>query len=152
MKVDLHYALLVVVSYALVTPAVAQESSSVPQRVEITFAGRLAGKPFDCGSQYEDIGTKKSTVTPQDLRFFVSDVELLDVDGKAVPVVLEQDGVWQYKSVALIDLEDGTYEMQSVRSGRVFDDFAFGINPGNPIWLWDWLYGDNQAVYLEPMD
>ena len=80
---------------------------SPQQRVEIGFAARLAGKPVACGAQYDGVGTKNSTVTPQDLRFFVSDIELLDANGKAVPVTLDQDGVWQYKSLALIDLEDG---------------------------------------------
>ncbi|HXN23541.1 MAG TPA: family 43 glycosylhydrolase [Candidatus Dormibacteraeota bacterium] len=64
------------------------------------------------------------------------------------PVDLDTNEAQQWR---VIDLGDGTYEIQSVRSGRVFDDFAFGINPGNPIWLWDWLYGDNQVFYLEPV-
>ncbi|HXN25391.1 MAG TPA: hypothetical protein VOA41_21885 [Candidatus Dormibacteraeota bacterium] len=38
-----------------------------------------------------------------------------------------------------------------VERNDVFDDFAFGINPENPIWLWYWLYGDNQVLYLEPV-
>jgi len=86
----------------------AQSSTDATQRVELSFAGRLGGRPFACGSRYENVGTKKSTVTPQDLRFFVSNVELLTADGVAVPVTLDQDRIWQYKSVALIDLEDGT--------------------------------------------
>jgi len=107
MKVFADYALLFVLSCSLSTTMLAQGQVETQQRVEISFAGRLAGKPFACGSQYEGVGIKKSTVTPQDLRFFVSDVELLDANGKAASVSLDQDGIWQYKNVALIDLEDG---------------------------------------------
>ena len=31
------------------------------------------------------------------------------------------------------------------------ENFAFQTTPGNPIWLWDWLYGSNQVMYLEPV-
>ena len=108
MKVFASSALAFITICALSTSMLAQANSETQQRVEISFAGRLAGKPFACGSQYEGVGIKKSTVTPQDLRFFVSDVELLDANGKAASVSLDQDGIWQYKNVALIDLEDGT--------------------------------------------
>jgi len=76
--------------------------------VRIHFAGRLAGKAFACGQAYEGVGAKSTTVTPQDLRFFVSGLALVRADGSSVPVVLEQDGVWQYQSVALVDLEDAS--------------------------------------------
>ena len=86
----------------------AQTKPPTSQHVEISFAGKLGDKPFACGSRYENVGTKKSMVTPQDLRFFVSDIALVTSDGTVVPVTLTQDGIWQYKSVALIDLEDGS--------------------------------------------
>ena len=89
--------------------AVASPSAAAAvEPVHISFAGRFGEKPFACGQSYEGVGSKRSTVTPSDLRFFVSDVMLLGADGTAVPVTLEQDGIWQYKSLALIDLEDGT--------------------------------------------
>ena len=90
------------------TAGPAQSRPDSTQHVEVAFAGRLGGKPFACGTSYDNVGTEKTTVTPRDLRFFVTDVALLKTDGAAVPVVLDQDGIWQYKSVALIDLEDGT--------------------------------------------
>ena len=84
--------------------------------------------------------------------FYVDVVNGLKLDGDFLrewwPVNLSTNEAQQWR---VIDLGDGTYEIQSVRSGRVFDDFAFGTTPGNPIWLWDWLYGDNQVVYLEPV-
>jgi len=108
MKPNHRYAIVVVFAFLVVASTAVWGQPSSPQRVEISFAGRLEGKPFACGAQYEGVGTKKSTVTPQDLRFFVSEVELVDANGKGVPVALDQDGIWQYKSAALIDLEDGT--------------------------------------------
>jgi len=108
MKVFASYLFAFIVTSALSTPMLAQSHSEPQQQVTINFVGRLAGKPFACRSQYEGVGSKKSTVTPQDLRFFVSDVELIDANGKPVAVTLDQDGIWQYKNVALIDLEDGT--------------------------------------------
>lgn len=92
----------------LASCAPAQTEPLTPQHIEISFAGRLAGKPFACGSKYEGVGIKKTAVTPQDLRFFISNVELLDANGTGVPMTLDQDGLWQYKNVALVDLEDGT--------------------------------------------
>ena len=78
------------------------------EAVRISFAGRLGGKPFACGKRYVAIGSKPVTVTPADLRFFVSELALLDASGKATPVKLDQDGLWQYQDLALVDMEDGT--------------------------------------------
>lgn len=90
---------------ALVLPfATAQES----QAVKLRFASAVNGAAFACGKNYSNIGTAKSTITPSDFRFFVSEVELLTQEGKAVPLTLDQDGIWQYKNVALVDLEDGS--------------------------------------------
>ncbi len=90
------------------TSARAQTDAAATQTVRIQFQGRLGGQIFACGSQYEGVGSKATTVTPVDLRFFVSEIELLRPDSSATPVTLDQDGVWQYKSLALIDLEDAT--------------------------------------------
>jgi uncharacterized repeat protein (TIGR04052 family) len=76
--------------------------------VKLRFAGAVNGAPFECGKNYQNIGTTKSTVTPSDFRLFVSEVALLSADGKAVPVTLAQDGVWQYQNIALLDFESGT--------------------------------------------
>lgn len=84
----------------------AQQKSPVP--VTVRFAAVINGKPFACGQTYENVGLTKVTVTPQDLHFFVTDVELLRKDGDAVALALDQDGIWQYKNVVLLDFEDGT--------------------------------------------
>ncbi len=151
-----------------ITSAKAQTGTGPTQPVAITFAGRLAGRPFTCSSQYEGVGTKMDTVTPQDLRFFVSDVDLLDANGAAVPVGLDQDGVWQYKSVALVDLEDGTggcrngnAAMHTAATGvvpaghyvglRFFVGVPYELDHGDPLtapsplnmtaMFWNWQFG-----------
>jgi uncharacterized repeat protein (TIGR04052 family) len=43
-----------------------------------------------------------------DLRFYVSNVVLLDAHGAVTPLTLESDEAWQTRDLALIDLEDGS--------------------------------------------
>jgi len=82
--------------------------SQTAQPVTLRFTGAVNGAPFACGKSYPNIGTTKSTITPSDFRLFVSAIELLTADGKAVTLTLHQDGIWQYKNVALVDFEDGS--------------------------------------------
>jgi uncharacterized repeat protein (TIGR04052 family) len=109
--------------------AQAQTSMTEKQPVRIRFESRIAGKLFACGNRYEGVGSKASTVTPVDLRFFISNAELLSADGSSTPVTLEQDGIWQYKSLSLIDLEDGTGDCRNGNSAT--HAFVSGaISPG----------------------
>jgi uncharacterized repeat protein (TIGR04052 family) len=78
------------------------------QAVKLNFAAEVNGQAFACGKQYPAIGTTRSTVTPSDFRYYVSEVQLVTADGKAVPVQLDQDGVWQLENIALLDFEDAT--------------------------------------------
>lgn len=78
------------------------------QEVAINFEAWVGDREFSCGESYENIGTAESTITPTDFRFYVSNVALIDEDGNAVPLELEQDGKWQHEKVALLDFEDGT--------------------------------------------
>jgi uncharacterized repeat protein (TIGR04052 family) len=76
--------------------------------VTVRFAAQINGQPFACGQSYANVGTTRSTVTPSDYRFYVSDVSLVDETGRAVPVTLAQDGVWQLDNIALLDFENGS--------------------------------------------
>ncbi|MFQ5610047.1 MAG: MbnP family protein, partial [Woeseiaceae bacterium] len=67
----------------------------------IPFEAWLAGAPADCAS--DRVGPAMS-----DLRFYVSDVRLHNVDGTETPLQLVENGRWQQSDIALIDLEDGT--------------------------------------------
>lgn len=78
------------------------------KEVAIDFAAYVGESEFVCGESYEGVGTAESTITPKDFRFYVSDVALIDENGEAIPLELEQDGKWQYQNTVLLDFEDGT--------------------------------------------
>lgn len=78
------------------------------QAVKLNFAAEVNGQTFACGRQYPAIGTTRSTITPADFRYYVSEVQLLTADDRAVPVQLDQDGVWQLENIALLDFEDAS--------------------------------------------
>ena len=73
----------------------------------IRFEGAVGNEPFACGQTYR-LGMAESAVTPLRLQVCVSEVALIDAEGNEVPMVLEQDGLWQHQNVALIDFEDKT--------------------------------------------
>ena len=105
-----------------VPPAAAQTATPVA----IRFAGLVGDQPFACGRSYDGIGSPASRITPSDFRFYVSGVELIDDQGRGVPVTLTQDGVWQHEDVALLDFENrtgpcvtGTVETNDVVRGTV---------------------------------
>ena len=67
--------------------------------VHVDFEALWAGQPLRC----ED-----SDIALTDLRFFVSNVVLLDANGVEHSMTLTPDEQWQQDDVALIDLENGT--------------------------------------------
>jgi uncharacterized repeat protein (TIGR04052 family) len=83
-------------------------AAATVQPVTIVFDAQIGGKPFSCGQSYAGIGTTRSTITPSDYRFYVSEVHLIDRAGRAVPVTLMQDQIWQFENIALLDFENGT--------------------------------------------
>ena len=74
--------------------------------VTIAFAAMVGDEPFVCGESYDGIGLQGSMVTPADFRFYIHNVRLLDDAGREVPVLLDQDGIWQLEDLALLDFED----------------------------------------------
>ena len=84
------------------------QAQSDIKEVAIDFAAYVGESEFVCGESYEGVGTEESTITPTDFRFYVSNVALIDEEGNAVPLELEQDGKWQYQDTVLLDFEDGT--------------------------------------------
>lgn len=91
------------------TPApVSGGGAAGTQAVALRFAAQVNGQSFACGQRYAGIGSTRSTITPSDFRFYVSEVHLIDAAGRAVPVVLAQDGAWQVDNIALLDFEDGS--------------------------------------------
>ncbi len=72
--------------------------SAQRETVDITFVPVWQDRELDCLE-----GDKSLS----DLRFFVSNVQLIDADGGVHPVVLTTDERWQQGSIALVDLETG---------------------------------------------
>ncbi|HYD49620.1 MAG TPA: MbnP family copper-binding protein [Terriglobales bacterium] len=94
--------------------------------VTIPFRAVVGDAPFACGQSYDDIGLSHETIIPADLRFYLYDVRLLDAVGREVPVLLQQDGLWQYRDLVLLDFEDrtapcnqGTVQTNAQIAGRV---------------------------------
>ncbi len=96
--------LLVVVLFGVSACGGSSESS---KNIALKFNAKLRNQEFSCNTTYSDIGTTNSTITPKDLRFFVSNINLIDDQGNRYPLDLNEDGVYQYQDVALVDLENG---------------------------------------------
>lgn len=71
------------------------------QDVSIAFVATAGIVPLDCAAEARGVGVS-------DMRFFVSEVDLIDADGSATRVRLTPDPDWQSEAVALVDLEDGS--------------------------------------------
>lgn len=77
--------------------------------VDLHFAANVADSPFNCNTTYSGLGQAgDASAHFTDLRFYVSDVVLIDADGAEVPAPLVPDGLWQLPEVALLDFEDGS--------------------------------------------
>jgi len=81
-------------------------AQSAQQTYHIKFGATVASAPFACGRSYSGVGLDGVTIVPQTLRFYVSDIELLDAGGRATPLTLDQDGTWQRDDVAFISFDD----------------------------------------------
>lgn len=146
-----------------VVPATSVET----QPVTLQFLAKVGKQPFSCGSNYR-LGKPATDQTLADFRFYVSEVALIDAQGKTVPVNLEQDGKWQHQSIALLDFENksgacmnGTTETRDRIIGTVpkgnytglkftlgvpselnHEDSALASSPLNLTGLWwNWQFG-----------
>ena len=83
------------------------------REVAIEFAAVAGATGVACGRALAvRLGSTGAVALLKDLRFYVSQVELLRDDGVAVPLKLAPNGPWQHTAangdaVTLIDLEDG---------------------------------------------
>lgn len=78
------------------------------QPVTLTFQPLVGTSPFACGQSYPGVGTASTQVQPSDFRLYVHNVRLIDGSGAERPLTLDQDQLWQYQDVALLDFEDKT--------------------------------------------
>jgi uncharacterized repeat protein (TIGR04052 family) len=78
--------------------SISSACSSKREPVQIQFAATWQNHAIDCDSDQTAIS---------DLRFYVSDVVLLDASGAEHNLSMTEDGRWQLPDIALIDLENG---------------------------------------------
>ena len=69
--------------------------------LDIRFDARSGGAAIRCN-------TPSALLHMTDLRFYVSEIELVQEDGTSAPVTLSEDNRWQQRDLGLIDLEDGS--------------------------------------------
>lgn len=79
-----------------------------PQRIALEFAAKSGSTPVSCGTPIAALGTGALQSQLKDLRFYVSNVNLIDRSGKATPVTLTANDWQDPAGVTLIDLENGT--------------------------------------------
>jgi cytochrome c peroxidase len=157
------------VALSLLAGATSCSSESAQTRdVELQFDLKIGSEKVACGDMLPGVGTNKRASTLKDLRFYVHDVQLTNAKGKKVTLDLPDDGVWQFKNVALLDFEDssgdcrnGTVDTNALLRGRAPADtytgvsfrvgVPFDLNHGNPAkasaplthssLYWDWNQG-----------
>jgi uncharacterized repeat protein (TIGR04052 family) len=90
------------------------------ERVSLHFAIAAGSAAVVCQAKIAGLGTTRAGATPQDVRFYVSEVRLVRADGGEVPVVLDDDHAWQAKGVALLSwCADGKADLHDVVTGTV---------------------------------
>lgn len=100
---------LAVLTAGLVVGCGEDESNpSTNQALTLNFQSVVGDQDFACDQVFEDIGTNASSLTITDNRLYISNIRVVDDAGVEHPLELEQDGVWQFEDVVLLDFEDGT--------------------------------------------
>jgi uncharacterized repeat protein (TIGR04052 family) len=87
--------------------AIAQDRAAV-RKVTIKFRPMVGPEAFACGMSYTGVGRSNITLTPSAFALYVYDVRLMAADGAEIPVALDQDGLYQNGTLALLDFADGT--------------------------------------------
>lgn len=86
-------------------------SSDQPQTVSVQFAVTNGSTPVKCGDTLTGLSTTQASAAVHDLRFYITNLALVNDQGVAVPVTLDANE-WQLtrggEAVSLIDLEDAT--------------------------------------------
>ena len=81
------------------------DNGPTERQVSVLFEAQVNGQDFTCGATYSNVGIgQPGTYQVNDWRFYVHDVTLIKSDGSRQALDLDQDGVWQYQNVTLLDL------------------------------------------------
>lgn len=79
---------------------------SKTQPIHIEFVAMAGADRINCGQIINTLGTTSTSAKLRDLRFYLSDLHLIDANDHEVPINLSRNE-WQHAGVVLIDLEDG---------------------------------------------
>lgn len=104
------------------------QSEDDMQPITLHFAATVGAEVAQCGLTYAGIGVDAVDISFNDFRLYVANIELLTADGAAVPLQLEQDGVWQVANVALLDFEDGSATCSEIGNAALNGD-VIGMAP-----------------------
>lgn len=74
------------------------------QPVTVRFEAIVGGKPFAIDQAFDGLGTKSTSATFSELKFYVHDVAFVDARGTRTPVKLTDDDQAQRDGLALVDL------------------------------------------------
>lgn len=79
----------------------------VPNVLELRFEAVVGDELAACGQTYSGVGSDDQEITVQDVRLYISEVELITEDGDRVDATL-RPSEFSSESVGLLDFEDGT--------------------------------------------
>ncbi len=108
------------------------DNGPTERQVSVLFEAQVDGQDFTCGATYSNVGIgQPGTYQVNDWRFYVHDVALVKSDGSRQALDLDQDGVWQYQNVALLDLRKncggGVLPSNAVVKGAVANESFTGV-------------------------
>ncbi|MFO1422723.1 MAG: metallo-mystery pair system four-Cys motif protein [Candidatus Competibacteraceae bacterium] len=108
------------------------DNGPTERQVSVLFEAQVNGQDFTCGTTYSNVGIgQPGTYQVNDWRFYVHDVALVKSDGSRQALDLDQDGVWQYQNVTLLDLRKncggGTLPSNAVVKGAVANESFTGV-------------------------
>ncbi|MGB0387373.1 MAG: MbnP family copper-binding protein [Ardenticatenaceae bacterium] len=98
--------------------------------ITLQFAFKAGEEDVACGKKVAGLGSAGTTAEFTDLRFYVSNVRLINEQGEAVPLELEQDGLWQSESTALLDFEDASASCSENGTSEVRDTVVGTVPAG----------------------
>ena len=89
-------------------PLIIRQTAADTTTLDLRFAMKVGDQTAACNQKYSNIGSAKSTVDFADLRFYVSNIRLINSTGNEIAAPLAAHGSWQYQNVALLDFENKT--------------------------------------------
>jgi uncharacterized repeat protein (TIGR04052 family) len=129
----LRSAIALGVALALVAGCGSDDDNSPGERsATVQFKAEVNGQDFACGKTYSNVGVgQPGTYQVTDWRFYVHDVALVKADGSRQLLALDQNGVWQYQKVAMLDLRkdcgSGALPSNAVVTGTIASDAYTGV-------------------------